>query len=212
MTLKVIGTGVGRTGTNSLRFALNELGLGPCHHMEEVLKAAATQLPLWKSAVDGRPDWAAIYKGYSSAVDWPTAGFFRELYKAYPDAKFVHTTRSAESWVASFSGTIYTMVGGRDHAPPAMHAWFDMALPLLAKSGFPLGLDEAGLKKGFLAHDAAVKAAIPKDRLFVFEVSQGWAPLCAFLGVPVPATPFPKTNNREEFWELVKRGTAAMSA
>ena len=199
MTLKVIGTGIGRTGTNSLRLALNELGLGPCHHMEEVLKDAAVQVPLWTSAVHGRPDWAAIYKGFNSAVDWPTAGFYRELFAAYPTAKFVHTTRSPESWVASFTGTIFAMLGGRDHAPPPMHPWFDMAVPLLAKSGFRLGMDEAALKAGFLAHEAAVKAAVPKDRLFVFEVSQGWGPLCAFLWVPAPTTAFPKTNNREEF-------------
>src|SRR5438552_1133407 len=103
MTLKIIGAGVGRTGTYSLRSAINQLGLGPSHHMEEVMQHMPVQLPLWQAAVKGKADWAAIYKGYASAVDWPTAGFVRELHKAYPEAKFILTVRSPESWAASFS-------------------------------------------------------------------------------------------------------------
>lgn len=106
MTLKVIGTGLGRTGTYSLRLALAELGLGPCYHMEEIILNMATYLPRWQAAVAGWPDWSSIFEGYNSAVDWPTASYYRELLATYPDAKFVHTTRSVESWVASFSGTI----------------------------------------------------------------------------------------------------------
>src|SRR5579862_127333 len=187
--------------------ALNELGLGLCHHMEEVAMHMPVQVPLWQAAVDGHADWATIYQGYRSAVDWPTAGFFRELYEAYPDAKFVHTQRSPESWVASFSETIYMLMGGPDQPPPHMRAWFAMATGLLIKSGFPNGLDKAGLEQAFLAHNAAVKAAIPAKSLLVYEVSQGWEPLCAFLGAPVPASAFPKTNNREDFWEIVKRAS-----
>src|SRR6266704_1587104 len=86
MSLRVIGAGVGRTGTHSLKLAINHLGLGPCHHMEEVLFNLPVQLPLWAAAVTGRPEWGAIYKGYGSAVDWPTAGFFHELRAAYPSA------------------------------------------------------------------------------------------------------------------------------
>src|SRR5215216_2061299 len=103
MPLSVIGTGVGRTGTYSLKLALNQLGLGPCHHMEEVLLHMPVQVPLWAAAADGRPDWEAIYNGYRSGVDWPTAGFFRELRAAYPHARFVLTIRSPESWLQSFS-------------------------------------------------------------------------------------------------------------
>jgi len=89
MSLKVIGAGVGRTGTYSLRLAINHLGLGPCHHMEEVLHDQARQVPLWVDAVNGKADWRAIYEGYESAVDWPTAGFYRELVAAFPDQPFV---------------------------------------------------------------------------------------------------------------------------
>ena len=208
MTLKVIGAGVGRTGTYSLRSALNELELGPTHHMEEVLHHMPVQLPLWQAALQGNADWTAIYKGYQSAVDWPTAGFYRELAKAYPDAKFVLTVRSPESWAESFSETIYTLLEGRDKAPPQMHSWIDWGTAVIAKTGFPGGLDKAELAKAFVAHTEVVKEVIPARNLLIYEVKQGWEPLCTFLGVPKPNTEFPKTNGREEFWERVKGGSA----
>ena len=208
MTLKVIGAGVGRTGTYSLRSAINELGLGPSHHMEEVLKHMPVQLPLWQAALKGNSNWTAVYQGYQSAVDWPTAGFFRELVKTYPDAKFILTVRSPESWADSFSETIYALLAGRDNAPPHMHPWIDWGTAVIAKTGFPAGLDKAGLAKAFLAHTEAVKNAVTSKNLLIYEVKQGWEPLCRFLGLPVPTTEFPKTNGRDEFWELVRRGSA----
>lgn len=96
MTLKVIGTGVGRTGTYSLKLAINQLELGPCHHMEDVLHNMPVQVPLWSAAAAGTPDWSPIYDGFQSAVDWPTACFFRELAKAFPSAIFVLTARDPE--------------------------------------------------------------------------------------------------------------------
>ena len=203
MTLKVIGAGVGRTGTYSLKLALNQLGLGPCHHMEEVIFNMPVHVPLWAAAAAGRPDWEAIYKGYESAVDWPTAGFFRELHAAFPAARFVLTTRSPESWAESFSQTIYKLLAGREQAPQEMQEWLDMGARVIAQTGFPAGLDAAGLTKAFNAHNEAVKAAIPARQLLVYQVKEGWAPLCAFLGVPEPAEPFPRTNDRGEFWDRV---------
>jgi hypothetical protein len=203
MALKVIGTGVGRTGTYSLKLAINQLGLGPCHHMEEVLFNQPGQVPLWAAAASGRPDWKAIYDGYESAVDWPTAGFFRELSEIYPSAKFILTHRSPESWTQSFSETIYKLVAEKDNAPEAMKAWLDMAVGVIARTGFPSGLDRAGLMKAFTVHNDAVKAAIPAHQLLVYQVKEGWDPLCAFLDVPIPAEPFPRTNDRGEFWDRV---------
>jgi hypothetical protein len=208
MTLKVIGAGLGRTGTNSLRIALNMLGVGPCHHMEEVIMNMPVQVPLWQAAVDGNPDWVAIYEGYNSAVDWPTASFYTALNKAYPDAKFILTVRSPESWTASFGGTIYKLIEDSAGAPPHMQAWLKMGKAVLSKSGVVLGLDEAGLKKAFTTHNDAVKASIPASHLLVYEAKQGWEPLCKFLGVPVPTEAFPQTNGREEFWETIKKGAA----
>jgi len=201
--MNVIGAGVGRTATYSLKLALNHLGFGPCHHMEEVLHNQPEQMPLWAAAVNGQPDWQAIYQGYESAVDWPTAGFFRELSAAYPSARFVLTHRSPESWAESFSHTIYKLLAERDQAPPEMHAWLDMVIGVVTKTGFPGGLDKAGLMRAFTAHNDAVKAAIPADQLLVYQVKDGWGPLCAFLDVPVPTDPFPRSNHRAEFWDRV---------
>jgi len=203
MTLHVIGAGVGRTGTYSLKLALNQLGLGPCHHMEEVLLKMPVQVPLWMDAVNGQPDWDAIYDGYESAVDWPTAGFFRELSAAYPSAKFILTHRSPENWTDSFSATIYKLMASKDQTPPEMHAWLDMATGVIDKTGFPAGLDRADLMRAFAAHNDAVKAAVPARQLLVYQVKEGWGPLCDFLGVPVPDAPFPRTNDRAEFWDRV---------
>ncbi|MCL5777740.1 sulfotransferase family protein [Limibaculum sp. FT325] len=201
--MHVIGAGLGRTGTYSLKLAINRLGLGPCHHMEEVLLDQATQVPLWAAAAQGRPDWAAIYAGYGSAVDWPTAGFFRELDAAYPNAKFILTVRSPESWLASFSETIYRLLAAPGMLPDEARPWHEMCVGVIGRTGFPPGLDAETLRRGFEAHVAAVRATIPAERLLVYQVKEGWAPLCAFLGVPVPDEPFPRTNDRAEFWDRV---------
>lgn len=203
MALGLIGAGVGRTGTYSLKLAINRLGLGPCHHMEEVLHNMPVQVPLWAAAVSGKPDWEQIYDGYESAVDWPTACFYRELATEYPAAKFVLTQRDPGKWADSFGGTIYQLLAGRDEAPEEMRAWLEMANDVIEKTGFPAGLDREGLIKAFVAHNDAVREVIPAERLLVFEVKQGWGPLCAFLDVPVPEEEFPRTNHREEFWDRV---------
>lgn len=202
-TMHVIGLGLGRTGTYSLKLALNRLGVGPCHHMDEVLAHMPAQVPLWAAAADGRGDWAAIYHGYRSAVDWPTAGFCRELVAAYPSAKFVLTVRSPESWADSFSETIYKLLATRDQLPPPMQDWVAMATKVIARTGFPDGLDRPGLIAAFNAHNEAVQAAVPVDQLLIYQVKEGWGPLCAHLGLPVPAEPFPRTNDRGEFWDRV---------
>ena len=203
MAIQVFGAGVGRTGTFSLKLAINQLGLGPCHHMEVVLHNMSVQVPLWSAALAGRPDWEAIYKGFASAVDWPTAGFFRELHRAHPAARFILTYRSPETWADSFAATIYKLVAGKDRAPPEMKAWLDMASAVIARTGFPVGLDRAALISAFVAHCDAVKATIPASQLLVYEVKDGWEPLCRFLNVPVPAEPLPRTNDRAEFWDRV---------
>jgi len=207
MPLKVIGVGVGRTGTYSLKLALNELGLGPCFHMEEVLINAATQIPLWSTAADGNPDWETIFDGYESAVDWPTARFFRELSKAYPDAKFILTDRNPDNWAQSFAGTIYKLLAQPEQLPDEMKGWLDMCQKVITQTGMPPGLDEAGLSAAFSAHCDAVKAAIPASQLLVYQVKQGWGPLCKFLDVPVPDIAFPRTNDRSEFWDLIAKNT-----
>jgi hypothetical protein len=201
--MHVIGVGVGRTGTHALKLAINQLDLGPCHHMEDIFSDMPRHLPLWNEAAKGRPDWGAIYEGRESACDWPTARYFRELYQVYPSAKFVLTHRSPEGWAESFSETIYRSLAGRSHAPPQMRAWLEMVAEVVSQTGFPEGMDVAALTMAYNAHSEAVKAAIPARQLLVFEVKEGWGPLCAFLNRPVPADPFPRTNTRQEFLERV---------
>jgi len=206
MTLKVIGAGLGRTGTYSLKLALEELGFGPCHHMEEVLKDPMRQVPLWSAALQGKPDWEATFEGYNSAVDWPGAAFWQELADHYTEAKVILTVRSAESWSQSYSETISKLLSTRDQAPEHMRPWFDMALAVTAKSGVHGELDEAGLKKAFKDHEQAVRDAVPSNRLLIYQVMDGWQPLCKFLDRPIPDGAFPKSNNRSEFWDLVQQG------
>jgi len=174
--MQIIGVGVGRTGTYSLKMAIDQLGFGPCHHMEAVLQNQPTQLPLWTAALDGRPDWNAIYGGYGSAVDWPTAGFCRELAATYPSARFILTVRSPQSWADSFSQTIYPLLTERDRVRDEMLPWVDMAARVVARTGFAGGLDSSGLQRAFVAHGEAVKATIPAQQLLVYQVKDGWGP------------------------------------
>jgi hypothetical protein len=200
--MKVIGLGVGRTGTLSLKLALERLGFGPCHHMLEVEANMDTQVPLWNAALDGQADWEAIYRGYKSTDDWPTAGFVQELIAAYPEARFILTARSPESWAESFSQTIGKLLLETDKFPAEVQDWLGMVVRVVTKTGFPPGLSVPELMTAFTAHNEAVMAAVPPDRLLVFSVREGWAPLCDFLGVAVPEEPFPRRNDRKEFWEF----------
>tara|TARA_R110000868_G_scaffold128005_1_gene335933 strand:- start:91 stop:672 length:582 start_codon:yes stop_codon:yes gene_type:complete len=187
----------------SLKLALEQIGHGPCHHMVEVIEKGAAQVPLWNDALAGKPDFDTIYAGYKSAVDWPTAAFWQELASAYPDVKVILSTRSPESWYSSISETILATVWAPDKWPAPAVEWFKMVTKVLDRS-FGGAMDKEGIIAAFNAHEASVKAAIPADRLLVHSAKDGWEPLCAFLGVPVPDTPYPRTNSKEEFFEHMK--------
>lgn len=204
MTLSVFSAGFGRTGTMSLKLALEQLGFGPCHHMIEVIGNGDAQVPLWNAALTGEPDFEAIYSGYGAAVDWPTAAFWQELAVAYPDAKVILSSRSAESWYNSISETILATVWDEASWPPPAVEWFRMVSKVLERS-LGTARDKDSILAAFEAHEAAVKAAIPAERLLVHSAKEGWAPLCAFLGVPVPDAPYPRTNSKEEFFEHMKK-------
>jgi len=209
MPLTVIGAGLGRTGTLSLKRALEELGLGPCHHMEEVM-AHPDQIPIWHAAGRGDTvDWGELLAGYRSSVDWPSAQFWAELADRFPAAKIVLTVRDTDRWYESFSKTILTLLDAPDAPNPTIGAILAMTQEVIVRRAFDGRLDDPDhIKASFDRHNATVKAALPPDRLLVFEVAQGWEPLCAFLGVPVPAAPFPRLNSTKEFWELVQKGSA----
>lgn len=205
MTLQVFSAGFGRTGTMSLKLGLEQLGFGPCHHMVEVLDNGAVQVPLWNAAEQGRPDFGAIYKGYKSAVDWPTAAFWREVSEFYPEAKVILSSRSAESWYTSFSQTILATLLDKDNWPEPAREWFEMVCKVAIDGSLGGKTDKDSLIAAFNAQEVAVIAAIPADRLLVHQAKDGWPPLCAFLGVPVPSTPYPRTHSKDEFFESMKK-------
>jgi hypothetical protein len=209
MALEVIGLGVGRTGTHSLKYALEELGFGPCHHMEEVDPLSAPQLDRWKAAAAGTHDWDELYAGYRSAVDWPTAAFCTELVAAYPNAKFLLTVRDPESWYESLSRTIYWLIepGGRPER--ALPAFGEMVRAIMHKTGFDVPSSREALIEAYHRHITLVGRTVPVRQLLVFDVAQGWEPLCKFLGVPVPDRPFPKTSSTKEFQDGVEAALAA---
>lgn len=206
MTLDVIGSGFGRTGTKSLEVAIETLGFGPCHHMREVLEHPE-HVAHWQALARGEAvDWTAVFAGYRAQVDWPGAAVWRDLAAAYPAARVVHSVRPDEVWWASFSTTIGKLMTRRAELPLPPHvadmldAWVEFA----GKPTFGGRYDDRETALAALRRrDAEVRDAIPADRLLVFDVAEGWAPLCAFLDVPVPDAPFPHHNLRADFWEVL---------
>lgn len=201
MALDVIGAGFGRTGTLSLKTALEMLGFGPCHHMTEVLENPA-QLPFWNRAADGEAvDWDEVYGDYRATVDWPGCAFYAELAEHYPQAKVILSRRDPEAWFASMEQTILasmSQMGLAGETVPDDHPMRFGAV-LIADRAFGGDFSKANVIAAYERHNAAVIDAIPQDRLLVFEAAQGWAPLCEFLDVPVPDSDYPRSNDAGEF-------------
>lgn len=199
MALKVIGAGFGRTGTRSLKTALEQLGFGKCYHMEEVMKHPR-HLKYWAEIMnDGKEDWESLFRGYQSATDWPVAAYYRDLMTLYPEAKIILTVRDPESWHTSVMNTIYQL--SRNFARftriiPVVHRFFIGMENVIWGGIFHERLeDKAHAIEVFKNHIEEVKRVVPEERLLVFEARQGWEPLCAFLNVPVPANkPYPHKN------------------
>ena len=206
MALQVIGPGFGRTGTASLKRALEILGFGPCHHMEEVFPRPE-QVDHWAAMAEGRPvDWDAAFAGFRSQVDWPGAHAWRQLAAHFPDAKIVLSVREPEAWWRSFSDTIAkALAGAPPDAPPHVHRMVAAARCFIAEQTFRGMLDDKDRAIAALQRRTEeVRAAIPAERLLVFDVAEGWDPLCRFLDVPVPEGPFPRVNSTEQFWDLMQ--------
>ena len=193
MSIKVIGTGFGRTGTDSMREALTILGFGPCHHMMEVM-ANQEQKRLWRALAQGAtPDWHSLFAGYASCVDWPSAHYWRELIRFYPDAPVILTYRSPESWWESFERTILV---GIDKSVDQE----SLGIALIAKKVFEgHAHDRARAILIYKANVKAVMSTVPSERLLVHNLGDGWEPLCAHLGVATPDMPYPNRNSSREF-------------
>ncbi len=201
MTLAVIGAGFGRTGTMSLKLALEHLGLGPCYHMRELLAHPAHD-PLWHAATRGEcVDWDALFEGFASAVDWPVAAFWRQLSRHYPRARFILSVREPDEWHQSVLDTIFKALSSTpDPGDRERRAHRAMTRQLILDRTFDGRLDDPAHAIGiYTRHNQAVQDGIAAHRLLVYETGSGWEPLCAFLDCPVPDVPYPRRNTREEF-------------
>ncbi|MDT8345566.1 MAG: sulfotransferase [Thermohalobaculum sp.] len=196
MALDVIGAGFGRTGTESMKQALEHLGFRRCHHMHEVL-ADEAQIAAWRAiAAGGPPDWPRVFEGFRAAVDWPSAFFWRDLAAAYPQAKVILTVRSAESWYRSFSSTILAYLKRARETGDVDSVGYRLIADRVF--GGRAGDPEHAMAV-FERNTRAVIEAIPPERLLVYTLGEGWEPLCRFLGCEVPAEPYPRSNATAEF-------------
>jgi len=201
MTLRVVGAGIGRTGTHSLKLALEQLLGGPCYHMLEVF-GRPDDIPVWHRAVEGEmPDWSTFLSEYRAAVDWPPGAFWREISAANPDAPILLSSReSADAWWKSANNTIFNIADmNADAMGPAGAAQRDMAIDMLSKRFTPNWRDETEAKRAYEAHNANVRASVPADRLVDWQPGDGWEPICEKLGLPAPSEPFPHVNTTGEF-------------
>jgi hypothetical protein len=195
--LQVIGAGFGRTGTFSMKNALEELGLRPCYHMTELFqKLGASEQ--WEAIVAGAPaDWNKVFVDYQATVDWPACAYYKELMQMYPEAKVLLTVRDPEQWYESVCSTIYIV--SREHLSDSPHA--QMLNTLVWEGTFDGKFEDKEYAIAvFLRHIEEVKQYVSPEKLLVYDVKEGWEPLCAFLGVEVPTgIPFPRLNDRANF-------------
>lgn len=202
MSLRIIGAGMGRTGTHSLKLALEQLGFGPCHHMYEI-RESPEQLALWQGIARGEtPDWSHIFSNYIAQVDWPGARYWKEISTAFPSAKVILTHRPPEEWYASFSETIVraNTIGSIKDPNPHTRAMAQLLEHIIFKDVFDGRVaDKDHAIRVYNDHLDQVQACIPKDRLLVFNVKEGWEPLCRFLGIAAPTVDFPQTNSKKDF-------------
>ena len=201
--MKVFGAGFGRTGTMSLKIALEKLGTGPCYHMREVI-THPSHIKLWYDISRGEdPNWNRLFSGFNSAVDFPVCLFYEQLINKFPDAKFILTLRDFDTWYISTANTIYKV-------PSILPDWFKrMVYPIRIFIAMQVNLIWVGLFKNnfsdrestkliYYEHIESVKKIIPTDKLLIYNVKEGWGPLCEFLDVEVPGIPFPKVNDTAE--------------
>ena len=208
MTLRVVGAGLGRTGTHSLKIALEQLLGAPCYHMLEVLMHPES-VAVWQAAVDGKPvDWPAVMDGYAAAVDWPVVAFWSELADAFPDAVVLLSTRSsADAWWKSANETIFAVTrrGIEADTNSEMRAHLHMIEGLFERFTPAWNADDGGdaARSAYDEHNAHVRAAVPPSRLVDWQPGDGWEPICRALELPVPDEPFPHVNTTDEFRTMV---------
>ena len=210
-SLRVVGVGLGRTGTYSLKFALERLLNAPCYHMFEVFDHPE-HVGVWEAAVDGNlPNWDDLLGGYQATVDWPAAAFWSDLVDAYPDAVVVLSVRPTAAWWRSASHTIFELIQSFESSipeeqprQPVVAAQRRMASAVLrARFSQDFG-DERAACEAYERHNEAVRLRVPAGRLVEWTPGDGWDPICAALGLPVPEDTFPHKNTTDEFRAMTR--------
>ena len=196
--LQVVGAGVGRTGTLSLKAGLEQLLGQPCYHMLEVF-GHPDHVTQWREAAEGGAvDWATLLDGYGATSDFPACLFWPEILEANPDAIVVLSTRSdSAGWWQSASQTIFAIDGA--NLPPEMADWFEMWRVVASARFTSNWMDEESSRAAYERHNAAVRASVPSEQLVDWRADDGWGPLCEAMGLDVPSDSFPHLNTREEF-------------
>jgi hypothetical protein len=208
--MKVIGAGFGRTGTMSLKVALQQIGFGPCLHMIDLLAGNPELSDTFREAYEGRAtNWAEALKDFQSTVDWPGCTFYQQLMDTYPDAPVILTVRDPEAWYKSVNDTIYGAAQAIKTMPEMAEKPVVKMLQAIVWEGDLEGTfaDKERTLSIFDNHNRKVREYVPSDRLLIFEVKQGWAPLCNFLGVDIPDEPFPHVNDTKSFLENMQSGS-----
>jgi len=202
--MKIIGAGFGRTGTLSIKHALEELGFGPCYHMKTAL-TRPWHIPFWMKAERKSPrQWRRFFRHYNATVDWPASEFYEDLINIWPDAKVLLTIRDPESWYDSSRETIYRI---QTYFP----WWFPKLFVRLQEKHIWQGRfkgqfeDKKFAIDNFINHIEEVKKIVPSEKLLVYDIRQGWEPLCRFLEVPVPQKPFPDLHDKESYLGYIRR-------
>lgn len=216
--MKLIGAGLPRTGTLSQKVALEMLGLGPCYHMVNVLMDL-DEAPVWRRAVDGEQPWDQVFEGFQATVDWPGSYFYKELADHYPDAKVLLSVRSADGWVKSMRETIWGLFYGdilirdlsfaRCRVDAKWRGYIEMMEEMWQRSGLiadGANTTPEAMGAAFERFNQEVQQTIPSDRLLVWSPGDGWEPLCEFLELPVPDTPFPHLNDSKVFVDRIVDG------
>lgn len=213
MSLKIIGAGPGRTGTLSLKTALEHLGYGPCHHMKSCFEGRQQTRWFLQAAQGDYVDWRQVFVGYEAAVDWPAAAYYQELLEVFPDAKVIFSDRSPEDWYESVASTIFRVL-------PAIPGWLRRTVPhinrvalMVDKTVWKNELNDqfenrAAMLDFFKRRRQEVIEAVPPQQLLIHSAAEGWGPLCAFLGVEVPSISYPWVNEGAR----IRRGVGVLKA
>ena len=218
MSLKIIGAGLPRTGTTTLKRSLEILGYDKVYHMK-VLLTNPDQYHLWDTLdKTNTTDWDTLYDGYQATVDFPCYPWYKEHMKRYPDAKVILTVRSFDGWYKSIYNTVWQ--AGPQTVPQKLVMLFKLlrsprlrkvvkCIKLVKKKTYAQllegkFLDKANTERLFNEYIESVKAHVPAEKLLVYDVRDGWEPLCEFLGKPVPAEELPHLNKKENFKTMLK--------